>query len=173
MADICKNIFLIGFMGCGKSTVSRELADRLKLKRIDSDSYIEKCERMKITEMFEKYGEEYFRERETEFLKDLETDNAVIVACGGGMAMRRQNVELMKEKGTVIFLTAEPDTIYNRVKDSTERPLLNNNMNADYIKELMDRRTGTYNSAADCNISTDGKSPGVIAEEIIEFCSNN
>lgn len=171
MAD--KNIFLIGFMGCGKSTVSKILADKLKFKRIDSDEYIENSEHMKITEMFEKHGENYFRERETDFLKNLNGSNPVIIACGGGMAMRRNNAELMKEKGIVVFLTAKPETIYDRVKDSTKRPLLNNNMNVGYIKQLMDSRAEAYGSAADFKISTDDRTPGEIADEIIEIYINN
>lgn len=171
MAD--KNIFLIGFMGCGKSTVSKILADKLKFKRIDSDEYIENSEHMKITEMFEKHGENYFRERETDFLKNLSGSNPVIIACGGGMAMRRNNAELMKEKGIVVFLTAKPETIYDRVKDSTKRPLLNNNMNVGYIKQLMDSRAEAYGGAADFKISTDDRTPGEIADEIIEIYSNN
>lgn len=172
MPEKKKNIFLIGFMGCGKSTVSKILAARLKFDRIDSDEYIEKHEQMKITEMFEKYGEGYFREKETDFLSELECDS-VIIACGGGMAMREQNANIMKEKGIVVFLTAEPETIYDRIKDSTKRPLLNDNMNVGYIKQLMDSRVKAYGAACDYKVSTDGKNPDAIADEIIELYSNN
>ena len=170
MAD--RTIFLIGFMGCGKSTVSKILADKLRLKMIDSDEYIENCEKMKITEMFEKYGEEYFRERETDFLRKIGEIGPAVVACGGGMAVRRQNAELMKEKGIVIFLTAKPETIYERVRYSSQRPLLNNNMNIGYITKLMEGRMPAYESAGDCKVETDGRAPEDIADEIIEIYSN-
>lgn len=161
------NVFLIGFMGCGKSTISKMLSEKLGLKMVDSDEYIENEQNMKISDMFKKYGEEYFRKCETEFLVGLSSSEGYIVACGGGMAVNEKNVSLMKQKGTVIMLTATAETIFERVRRSMHRPLLNGNMNIDYIRKLMNERTPAYTNACDCMISTDNKSPSVIADEII------
>ena len=161
------NVFLIGFMGCGKSTISKMLSEKLGLKMVDSDEYIENEQNMKISDMFKKYGEVDFRKCDTEFLAGLSSSEGYIVACGGGMAVNEKNVSLMKQKGTVIMLTATAETIFERVRRSTHRPLLNGNMNIDYIRKLMNERTPAYTNACDHMISTDNKSPFVIADEII------
>lgn len=163
------NIFLIGFMGCGKSTVSKMLSERLGLKAVDSDEYIENEHNMKISDMFEKYGEEYFRKCETDFLDNLLPDAGYIVACGGGMAVNEKNVCIMKEKGIVVMLDAAAETIFERVRRSTHRPLLYGNMNIDYIRKLMDARMPAYNSACDFRICVDNKSPYVITDEIMDI----
>ena len=90
------NILLIGFMGTGKTTVSRILHKEMKLPEIDMDSYIVKREGMSINEIFEKYGEEYFRKVETECLIEILQNNGVIVSCGGGVVVKDENVEYMK-----------------------------------------------------------------------------
>ena len=92
---------------------------------------------------------------------------AKIVSCGGGVVLRPQNVEKMKQAGMVIFLNAKAETIYERVKDSNDRPILNGNMNVDYIRSLMEKRSSLYMQAADRVIDTDGKSVREICDEII------
>ena len=84
--------------------------------------------------------------------------------------MKEENVRLMKESGKIVLLTAEPGTIYERVKDSTERPVLNGNMNVGYIEELMEKRRPKYEEAADVTIATDGKTSKEICEEILAIC---
>ena len=84
--------------------------------------------------------------------------------------MKEENVRLMKESGKIVLLTAEPGTIYERVKDSTERPVLNGNMNVGYIEELMEKRRPKYEAAADVTIATDGKTSEEICEEILVIC---
>ena len=84
--------------------------------------------------------------------------------------MKEENVRLMKESGKIVLLTAEPETIYERVKDSTERPVLNGNMNVGYIEELMEKRRPKYEAAADVTIATDGKTSEEICEEILVIC---
>ncbi len=167
-----KNVFLVGFMGCGKSTIAKRLSEKLNWTLIDSDSYIEEREKISISEMFKVYGEEYFRKKETSFLKGLDMNKGCIIACGGGMAIREENVKIMKEKGIVIMLDASCETIYSRVKDDDKRPLLKNNMNIEYIKQLMESRVQHYISSADCIISTDDKKPEYIADEIITRLNN-
>lgn len=161
------NIFLIGFMGAGKSTVAAELAGKMEMERVEMDQMIVEEQGMPISEIFDTYGETYFRDLETRTLIDLQKQKQVIVSCGGGVVMRDENTEHMKKNGRVILLTAEPETIYERVKDSKERPLLNNNMNVDFIRSLLDKRRPRYEAVADIAIATDGKTATQICEEII------
>lgn len=168
MANLKGHIFLIGFMGAGKTSVSRELSARLGVKETDTDNMIVLKEGCGIPEIFEKKGEEYFRELETSILYDLRGMKPCIAACGGGMAMRTENVRKMKEMGRIVFLSATPETIYAHVKDSHDRPLLNGNMNIPYIKKLMDERMPKYTAAADVVITTDGLNPKGVADKIID-----
>lgn len=163
------NIFLIGFMGTGKSTVSKQLGKMLKFLEIDMDAEIERREGMKISTIFDACGEEYFRGLETALLKEFQQKSGYIISCGGGVVLRPENVRLMKASGTVVLLTAEPENIYKRVCHSKKRPLLNGNMNVAYIQEMMERRSDYYKAAADITAVTDDKEPEKIAEEILEY----
>lgn len=160
------NIFLIGFMGTGKSTVSKELCRMLKFLEIDMDGEIENREKMKISEMFEKYGETYFRCGETKLVQEFEKKSGYVISCGGGVVLKEENVASMKRSGVVVLLTAKPQTIYERVSHSKNRPLLNNNMSVEHIEEMMRKREAAYEGAADITVVTDGKRPREIAEEI-------
>lgn len=162
------HIFLIGFMGVGKTSTSRSLSQKLHTKEVDTDAMIVEQEQRSIPEIFEQSGEPYFRQVETGILDMLKGEDACIVSCGGGMAMREENVAKMKKIGKVIFLTATPETIYEHVKDSTNRPLLNGNMNIPYIKKLMEAREPKYQAASDIVIETDGCTPAQVADCIIE-----
>lgn len=162
------HIFLIGFMGSGKSTVAKYLSRTYKMQQIEMDAQIEKKEGRSISSIFEKQGEAYFRTLETEFLKNLPPRKAFVVSCGGGVAVKEENVREMKTKGKIVLLTAEPETIYNRVKRSHTRPLLEGNMNISYIEELMKKRWGLYEKAADFSVKTDGRTAAEIGEEIIK-----
>lgn len=135
---------------------------------IDLDLEIERRQEMKIIEIFKAYGEEHFRRLETTLIREFETKTGYIVSCGGGAVLRKENVQSMKQNGRVILLTASPETVYKRVRHNKNRPLLNGNMNIEYIAELMGERIGFYQEAADIVISTDGKTPEAIAEEIVE-----
>lgn len=168
--ELGKHIFLIGFMGVGKTTVSRLLSRKLRVGEVDTDAMIVEQEGRSIPQIFEQSGETYFRQVESGTLDTLAGHVPCIVSCGGGMAMRSGNVDKMKKIGTVVFLTATPETIYSHVKDSTNRPLLNGNMNIPYIKELMDAREPKYRAAADFEIGTDGCTPEEVADKIIANC---
>lgn len=161
------NIFLIGFMGVGKSTVSDYLSTILASPQVEMDQVIVKKEQMSINKIFEEYGEEYFRNCETNLLIELQKKNNQIVSCGGGVAMRDINVREMKKNGRVVLLTASPETILERVKDSDERPLLRGRKNTEYISELMEIRRPKYRAAADVIVDTDHKGVEEIAEEIV------
>ena len=163
---LSKNIVLIGFMGAGKSTIARELCKQHGLDIVEMDETIEAREKMPISEIFAAKGEPYFRELETNLLIEMQSKAGQVISCGGGVPMREQNVIEMKKNGSVFLLTAAPETIYNRVKDSHNRPLLENNMSVEYIKELMEKRRDKYEAAADHLISVDDRSVEEICAEI-------
>ena len=165
------NIFIIGFMGSGKTTVSHCFAGICGMEQVEMDRLIAEREGMNIPEIFEKHGEEYFRNLETNLLLEIQQKNNMVVSCGGGTPMREENVTAMKKNGRIVLLTAKPETIYGRVKDSHDRPLLENNKNVSYIAQLMEQRRGKYEAAADLIIETDQKDKFAICEEIIEKLS--
>lgn len=160
------NIYLIGFMGTGKSTISRHLSLITGYEEIDADYEIARQEDMRIPEIFEKHGEVYFRNLETEFLHTMQKNTHHIISCGGGMVLRKENVKLMKENGIIVLLTANPETILKRVKNSRERPILNGHMNTKYIENLMGERQEYYEAAQDIIIPTDEREPEEIALEL-------
>lgn len=162
------NIALIGFMGAGKSTVSKYLKDMLAMNEVDVDTKIVEDQKMPIKDIFEKYGEEYFRNCESNAIISLKDCQQTIISCGGGAVIREENVKNLKKNSRIVLLTASPETILDRVKDSDERPILNGNMNVEYIKGLMERRASLYQSAADIIIETDGKDIVDICEELIQ-----
>ena len=113
------NIVLIGFMGSGKSTISDYFSTMFAMETVEMDRIISEREGMSISDIFALYGEEYFRNLETSLLVELQQKKNVVVSCGGGTPMRENNVEEMKKGGKVVLLTASPETIYHRVKDSS------------------------------------------------------
>lgn len=161
------NIFLIGFMGAGKSTISDYLKNALAMDVVEMDQCIVERQGMSISDIFETYGEEYFRELETNLLVEMQSRSNVVVSCGGGVPMRERNVAEMKKNGRVVLLTAKPETILERVKDNHDRPLLENNKNVSFIADLLEKRRAKYEAAADIVIQTDGKSELEICEELI------
>lgn len=162
-----EHIFMIGFMGAGKTSTSRSLSRKLNVKEIDTDAMIVEKEGCSIPEIFEKKGEEYFRSVETSIIDDIADMEPCIVSCGGGMVMREENVRKMKQIGKIVLLTATPETIYSRVKDNTNRPLLNGNMNIPYISKLMEERRPKYEKAADEIVATDGITTSQVADKIL------
>lgn len=162
-----KNIFLIGFMGCGKSTMARLLAEETGMELVEMDETIEKEASMSISKIFEVYGEEYFRDLESELVLRIAQKGGAIVSCGGGAILRKKNVENMKKNGKIIYLSATPETIYERVRYSTNRPLLAGNMNVEYISSMMDMRLPKYIEAADITLCVDKKEKNEILEELI------
>lgn len=163
-----EHIFLIGFMGVGKTATSHVLSKLSGAKEFDTDQMIVKQEHKSIPDIFAEEGEKYFRQRETEILTRLRDLEPGIISCGGGMVMREVNVDKMKEQGKIVLLTATPETIYEHVKDSTNRPLLNGNMNIPYITKMMEARESKYRAAADIVIETDGCTPKQVAQKLLE-----
>ena len=137
-----KPIFLCGFMGCGKSTVGRRLASALKCSFIDMDDYIEKKEGRSISEIFETDGEEYFRNLETETIKNFGNKKGVI-ATGGGALLREENGRAAKKFGIPVFIDTRFSICYNRIKGDKNRPLAFNSTREE-LKRLYDKRKGLY-----------------------------
>lgn len=154
-------------MGAGKSMIARALEKKTGGERVEMDERIETEQGLAITEIFGKYGEPYFRDLETELLRSLTDKTDLIVSCGGGSVLRDENAALMKENGCIVLLTATPETIYARVKESKNRPVLNGNMNVEYIRGLMEKRRARYEAVADVSIATDGKNAEDICAEIL------
>lgn len=169
MSKIDYNIFLIGFMGAGKSTIARLLQRELNMTLVEMDERIVEEQGMSINDIFAQKGESGFRDIESKLVLDIVENENSIVSCGGGVVVRPENVENMKKNGKIIFLTATPETILDRVKEGKDRPLLNGHMNVEYIAELMGKRKDLYESAADIKVATDGKTTGEICTEIIQI----
>lgn len=154
-------------MGAGKSTIAKVLKAKLNMNLVEMDARIVEEQGMPITEIFSKFGEGHFRDIESQLILTLGNEGNTVVSCGGGVVVRPENTEYMKKNGTVVYLSAKPETIYERVKNSTDRPILNGNMNVEYISELMEKRRALYEAAADIKIETDGKDAETICNEII------
>ena len=163
------NIFLIGFMGTGKSAVAEKFSELYEWKCRELDSMIEKNEKRSISEIFKMNGEEYFRRIETEILKKTINEDHSIISCGGGTPLKKENVEAMKSHGVVIWLKADPLTVLNRVKGDTGRPLLKGNMNLPYIEAMMNKRKSYYEDASDYAIDTDRLSVNEICGQIMKI----
>lgn len=160
------NIFLIGFMGCGKSTVAKSFSQMYGMDMVEMDQEISMKQNMSIPDIFEQYGEEYFRDLESALLKEIGAGARQIVSCGGGVVLRPENVAEMKKTGRIVLLTAKPETILKRVSGNEDRPILKGRKTIEDITALMEARCPKYEAAADIVVSTDDKSIEEICEEI-------
>lgn len=163
-----KNIFLIGYMGTGKSTVAAYIAKQYGMEVLEMDQMIAEREGMSISDIFEKRGEDYFRDIETKLLVEMQMQEYKVVSCGGGVVLREQNIEEMRKSGKIVLLSATAETILDRVKDDGSRPLLQGNKSTAFINDMLDKRRQKYESAADIVIQTDGKQVTDISNEIFE-----
>lgn len=160
------NIALVGMMGCGKSTIGKLLAEKLNLTFIDTDILIVKKENRSINDIFADSGENYFRGIETSILKNTLVGNNQIISTGGGIIKKEENIKLLKENSIVIYLEADDKTLYERVKNNKERPLLNVDDMQEKITNLLNERVEKYRQAHH-TISTTNKEPNEITNEII------
>ena len=166
-----KNIFLIGFMGAGKTTVGKILAKRLKLAFIDLDEVIEKELNLTIQEIFSRYGEDFFRDAETKALRSIADKDKHVVAAGGGVVLREENWETMKPNGFTVYLRAPAEILWSRVKNNTSRPLLQVENSFERLCELFSQRIPRYEKA-DLIVDTENVSPEYLALEIAEKMKN-
>lgn len=163
-----KNIVLIGFMGSGKTTVGIRLSYRLRKPIEDTDKLIERREKRTIREIFAQDGEECFRKLETEMLRKagLKMKNQ-IVSVGGGTPIKEENRELLKQLGTVVYFRVKPETVYNRLKHDTTRPLLQCENPLERITELLEQRKEAYESCADIIIDVDELSMQQVVDKVL------
>lgn len=159
-------IFLTGFMGTGKSSVGKVLSGVLKRSFIDTDELIEKKAGKTIKEIFAHNGEDYFREIESSVLYSIKEEKTCVISTGGGLPTWKNNLEIMKEIGTVVALTANPQEILRRVSScETVRPLLLKDNPLSAIISLLQKRAYYY-IKSHILVETDGKNPAAVAEEI-------
>lgn len=163
--ELKKHIILIGFMGTGKTTVGRKLAENLNCSFYDIDEKIIETEGSSINDIFSEKGEEYFRVVETRVLNNILNNPPSIIATGGGIILSPTNREIITTQH-VVLLEASTDEIYRRIANSTERPLIKGSIK-DKIETLLMERAELYKSLADTPIITDNKSVEQITEEII------
>ena len=167
------NIFLVGPMGSGKSSLGKKLAKSLDKKFIDTDKEIEKNERKTISEIFENSGESYFREKEKEFLINIPNNLNMVIATGGGIVIDQENREKLKEN-KVIFLNASVERQRKRTSRSDKRPLLKNVDRLKKLKELYDQRLELYKEVSNFEINVDKyKSKDILLKIIEELNENN
>nr|WP_106779854.1 shikimate kinase [Lysinibacillus timonensis] len=159
-----RKIYLVGFMGCGKSVIGRRLSYFLKLPYYDMDREIVRQQGMTIPEIFEKYGEEHFRNIETEFLRNFR-DEACIIATGGGVAINEENRKIMRRTGIVFFLDATFEDIYKRIKDDKNRPIVQSSTQSE-LEQLFFKRRKFYRLAGHIKVLTEGRSLRQIVEYI-------
>ena len=164
------SIFLIGFMGAGKSTIGLELSKKLSFNLVDTDKSIERSQGMKITEIFSRKGEDFFRELETNELKLLSNEHNLIVSTGGGIILKDSNREILNNVFS-IYLKADFDIIFERIKEDKTRPLLLTDNPYKTAKEIFESRYELYESFQN-KINTDNKHPKDISDEIVNLYKN-
>lgn len=163
------NIILTGFMGCGKTSVGIRLSYQLRRAFLDTDKMIERAQGKEIAEIFAAVGEVGFRDMETQLLRDMiGTEQGKIISTGGGLPVRAENRKLLKKLGTVIYLKLKPETVYERLKEDSKRPLLQCADPLQRIRTLMAEREAAYADAADITLMVDTKDFDTIIKEIEE-----
>lgn len=166
-----KNIILIGFMGCGKTSVGKRLAQALSWEFLDTDELVEAKEERSISDIFATDGETAFRQMETECLRSLlnKKGEGFVLSVGGGLPVREENRKLLSQLGVVFFLRVTPEVVYKRLRNDKSRPLLQGNNPRGRIVDLMNARKGFYEAAATHVIEVDDKNFTDIIEEIQEI----
>lgn len=159
-----RKIYLVGFMGCGKSAIGRRLSYYLKMPYYDMDHEIVRQQGMSIPEIFEKFGEGHFRQLETEFLQNFR-DEACIIATGGGVAMKEENRRIMRRTGLVFFLDARFDDIYMRIRHDKNRPIVQKTTEAE-LEELYQYRRKFYRECGHIQVLTANRTLRQVVEYI-------
>lgn len=168
-----RTVVLVGLMGAGKSTVGRRLADRLGVKFVDSDSEIETAADMTIPEIFERFGEQYFRKGERRVIARLLADEPCILATGGGAFLSNENREIIGKGGVSVWIKADLETLWERVKDKTSRPLLNGDNPKELLTKLLEERYPLYGTADIVVNSAAGDPHEVVVFAIIDALKND
>jgi len=163
------NIILIGMRGSGKSTVGKLLAERLLMPFYDLDNILAAKEGMPITEVIQKHGWEYFRDRESEIAEGISGPANAVIATGGGVILREKNIEALKKNGKFVYLKTSIETMLNRIGEDRTRPSLTNQPAiTDEIKQVLFEREPLYQKIATITVQTDNKTVQDIANEIMK-----
>ncbi len=164
---LTKPVFFIGFMGAGKTSVSQQLAVTHGLASIDADEYLELRENRIIADIFAEDGEEYFRDLETDVLKDLANRAPRLIGCGGGVVTKRpENAQIMREHGFVVYLIVSADGAAARIPNTDSRPMFKN---LETARKTIVERAPQYEAAADVAVQTEGRSVPEISNEIADI----
>ncbi len=159
-------IFIVGLMGSGKTSVGKILAKKVGRNFYDTDQEIIKNEKLDISQIFNKYGEDYFRELEHTILKKIISNQGAIVSTGGGIVLKKENVDIMKDNGIIIFLNIDVETQIARIKNKKNRPLLkNSNLKSD-LKNMKNDRDKVYESISNLKIDVSGVTKYKVIDDI-------
>jgi shikimate kinase len=171
----CKkgNVSLIGFMGSGKSTVGKILAQKIGFLYIDLDTVIELSEGMKISRIFEEKGQDYFRKIESEVICKIYNNKGCVFSCGGGVILNEKNMDIIKKSSIVVFLSINAETVFERLKDDGNRPLLATANREIKTREMLGTRQPLYLKYADIIVDANRITPGEAAEKIEEAIKLN
>ncbi len=153
-------------MGAGKTTIGKILSQKLNYNFVDLDLHIEKKQGISISEMFEKHGEKYFRDVETESLRKISEKSNQIISTGGGIVIKDENWEIMRNNGVSVYLKASIETLFNRVKHKSTRPLLNVENPFEKVKEIFSSRESLYEKS-DIILNREGIETGDVAMAIV------
>lgn len=163
------NLYIIGFMGSGKSSLSLEL-DKINIRKlISTDELIENRIGMSISDIFDRHGEAFFRKQEHMLLCDISKNDGQIIDCGGGLPLNPLNRELIKASGRCIYLKVSPETVILRLEKDESRPLLRNKKSIKEISLMLNERVKIYESIADISIDSNKLSTKEIAEMLIPY----
>lgn len=161
--QLTRPVFFVGFMGAGKTSVSRKLARKFGLAAVDMDTYIERREGRKVKEIFAQEGEDAFRDIEQAVLVELSEMDPLLVSCGGGVIGRPENREILKRAGFVVHLRISADEARSRIGDLSTRPLFND---IEHARDLAESRMPLYDEVADVVVDTAGRGVSAIAYEV-------
>lgn len=164
--EIAKNIYLVGPMGTGKTTIGKQLARKLEIDFYDSDNEIEKRTGVDIPRIFDIEGEAGFREREKKMIEELVKLEGVVMATGGGVVLNEQNRKLLAENGFVVYLKSTVDQILDRTRHDTKRPLLQTENPRTVLDAILSEREPLYEEIADCVIETGVRSIRTVSRKI-------
>ncbi len=159
-------------MGAGKSSVGKALEKKTEFRRLDMDEIISSKLKMPVEEIFSTHGEEYFRDVETETLRSLSGEEPAILVTGGGIVLRAENIDLLKQLGTVVWLDADETTLHMRLHRLSDRPLLRTANPRATLSELLAAREPFYRKAGDLRVDISQKNPEKIAELILKNIRN-
>lgn len=167
-----RNIFLIGPMGAGKSTIGRQLAQMLGMEFIDSDTVIEERAGADIDWIFDVEGEAGFRKREERIINELTQNHGVVLSTGGGSVLSKDNRNHLSARGIVIYLETTVDKQFERTQRDKKRPLLNTEDPRKTLEELAKIRNPLYDEIADITVQTDEQPAKLVATNIIDLIDN-